>query len=75
MIQHKYARFPAYMRADDRHTFAVRDNTPNAGEAPPRIIRLDQPESLALLEKLYTRVIAALRESAGARRGFYGFVI
>ncbi len=75
ILQHRYAHFPAYMRKGDRHSFSIRDNTPNPGEAPPRVIKLDQPESLALLEGLYARVIATLQGSAAARRGFYGFVL
>ncbi len=75
MIQHRYANFPAYMRQGDRHSFSIRDNTPNPGEAPPRVLKLDQPESLKLLEGLYAQVIATLQGSADARKGFYGFVI
>ncbi len=75
MLQHRYARFPAYMRVGDRHSFSIRDNTPHPGEAPPRVIKLDQPESLKLLEGLYDRVITTLQSSPAARRGLYGFVI
>lgn len=75
MLQHRYADFPAYMRKGDRHTFSIRDNTPHPGEPPPRVIKLDQPESLKLLEGLYAQVISTLQSSSAARRGFYGFVI
>lgn len=75
MIQHRYADFPAYMTKDDRHSFSIRDNTPNPGEEPPRVLKLDQPESLKLLEGLYEQVITTLQASSDARRGFYGFVI
>lgn len=75
MLQHRYADFPAYMRKGDHHSFAIRDNTPNPGEPPPRVLKLDQAESLELLKGLYARVIETLQSSAGARQGFYGFVI
>lgn len=75
ILLQRYANFPEYMRKDDRHTFAIRDNSPSPDRPPPRVIKLDQPETLELLKGLYDQVIATLKAGADARRGFYGFVI
>lgn len=73
VLLHKYGSYPAYMTAGNRHTYTF-----NAGQGTGDIkyeIKLDQGKTKNLLLGLYDKVIAELKSTYNARKGFYGFVI